>query len=90
MRAVVLALVMGITGCASANDAAPSEPNCEDFALMQRGIVSCEQAGEQCAYSRDETTGLGAPVALGSASTHWVCTCDPRNVGLMLFWCLEQ
>lgn len=64
-----------------------SQENCSaDFELMARGVTACEVPGDRCAYSRDQLTGRGALVPMGSADSHWVCTC---GTDIAQYWCQE-
>jgi len=55
---------------------------------MARGVVSCEELGDQCAYSRDETTGRATLTKLGAADAYFVCSCGGFGESqVRLYWC---
>lgn len=85
-----LLLLLILAGCSSAESPRDTQANCDDYRTMARGVVSCEQAGDRCEYSRDKVTGEASLVKLDSSDAVYQCTCDPNGVGLMLFWCKER
>ena len=87
---LVVALAYLSQACSSAAEPRDAHANCDPdyFGQMARGVVACEQLGDQCAYSRDADTGLGELVPMGSADTHWVCTCGGNAPSqIHLYWC---
>ncbi len=85
MIRIIPLLLLLCVGCASAVETRDPSANClPDFTPMAKGEVSCEQAGDQCAYRSNPLTGIMSQTELGADDMAWLCTC---NADLHYYWC---
>jgi len=90
MARLIPLLLLLCAGCsASAETRDPSENCADDFELMARGAISCEQLGDQCAYRTNPTDGISSRTELGAPDAAWVCTCGGEGSSIKLYWCKE-
>ncbi len=79
MKTLLLALLA--IGCCAAEPGRDPSTNCEQWDDMRRGVVSCEQLGDRCAYSSEFAS---APLTTNSG---WMCTCGGESSEIRLYWC---
>lgn len=85
MRSVALVLLLlclaWLSQACGVADPTPRDTaaNCGAWDDMRRGVVSCERAGDKCAYGADFERR-----ELDSKDASWLCTC---GTDVQIYWC---